>query len=653
MFDEFYLKNSENSGELGKIFDTLITKKEDLKKFCLNKIKENKKDISDFFSNLISELQKKYFKDGKFIENFDIYTNNVFLIEQVMMDFFKNKEKSIPANYFELINSIFVGLHRPEDPDKKIDSKKKIEFIKKIILLFDKYIAYPFFLKFFNELFEILIYYSAIEQDVKVNDQGKLLGELFIDYITVNNDYFDTIVKLISEKIKLDQPVLAKFLEDWVGKIITLSSDKNCLGNILIDFMPWIMKKKNSDIYNTMKKKFLSYIEILKDINPIDIKENIEQIRKCIFTLINLIINQKESNQQDESFLNELIIKMVNMDINEEIIEEIFPFDTINLFILLILRSKDYNKNIITLNKNLKELIEKIVVFKNIKTKEFKETIEEGINNPILEQKENALDWYLFIYEKNNKNIIESKEPYKEIINIIINYIDKNLEDKKSEILFLLMLDKLYKDNILILFDLLTDTLKNEKHNYLFDYNISGFLCNFLIVSDRAKQLREELSTPKKKKNDNNIEIELFEKIYKIFSVNPMCLLIFCIYMKEYELGWELILNFKNIKLEDDYYKYLARFSQAIDNKKWNDIRFEILKPNENIYFIKCLYGVLMLLPQGKAFRILSDRLYSIKELLKSKNHIDNNKNEDDINYKKQINKFIELFFDVQKEYKK
>ena len=132
-----------------------------------------------------------------------------------------------------------------------------------------------------------------------------------------------------------------------------------------------------------------------------------------------------------------------------------------------------------------------------------------------------------------------------------------------------------------------------------------------------------------------------------------MCLLIFCIYMKEYELGWELILNFKNIKLEDDYYKYLARFSQAIDNKKWNDIRFEILKPNENIYFIKCLYGVLMLLPQGKAFRILSDRLYSIKELLKSKNHIDNNKNEDDINYKKQINKFIELFFDVQKEYKK
>ena len=640
--------------EFWKVFDILIEKKkEDLKQICLEKIKKDKTDINSFFSSLISVLQNKYFKDGQFIEKFEIYTNNIFLIEQVMMDFFKNKE--IPDNYFELINSIFVGLHKPENPDKTIDSDKKIEFIKKIILLFDKYIAYPFFLKYFNELFEILIYYSAIEQDKEVNKEGKLLGELFIDIITVNDNYFDILVKLISEKIKLDQPVLAKFLEDWVGKIIKLSSDKNCLGNVLIDFLPWIMKKKNSEVYDTMKSEFLGYLDINSD--PLNIKEKIEQIQKCIFTFINLIINQKESNQQDDyNFLNELIIKIDEIDenkkMNGEIIEEIFPFDTINLFILLILRAKDLNKDneLLTLNENFKKLIEKGEL-KNIKIKELKDTIEEGINNPILEQKENALDWYIFIYEKNNKNIIENKESYKEIINMIINYIDKNIEDKNSEILFLLMLDKLYKNNIENLFDILTDSLKNEKHNYLFDYKISGFLSNFLIVSDRAKQLREALSTPKNKKKCNNTE--LFEKLYKIFAVNPMCLLIFCIYMEEYELGWELILNFKSMKLEDDYYKYLARFSQAIDNKKWNDIRLKILKPNENIYLIKCLYGVLMLLPQGKAYRILSDRLYSIKELLKSKNHIDNHKNEDDINNKEQINKYIELFFDVQKEYKK
>ena len=641
-------------------FEKACEGKEDLlnklKQFCIDNIRKEKTDINDFFSNLISNLQNIYFKNEQFIDNFEKYTNNIFLLEEVMMDFFKGKE--IPNNYFELLNSIFDELCKPKDPNKKIDSDKKIKYIKKIISLFNRYKAFPFFLKFFNELFEILIYFSAIEQDGKVNGEGKLLGELFIDFISVNSSYFDIFVKIISEKIKLDQPVLAKFLEDWVEKLISLSSEKNCLENILVDFIPWIMKKKNSNVYETMKSEFLIYMENINDLSKF--QEKLEQIKICIFTFIKLILNQKESNQQEEySFLNDLIIKIDNIiDGNNEIVEELFPFETINLFLLLILRAKDINKDIESLYNNFKKLIEK-VEYKDINMKEFTDTIEEGIKNPNFKQKENALDWYLFIC-KQNKNIKEDRELYKEIINIILNYIHNNLEEENIENLFLSMLDKLYKENnenneneenILILFDVLSDCLINEKHNYLFDYKISGFLNNFLIFSDGAKILREKLPTPKNQNTDNNLE--LFEKIYKIFAVNPMCLLIFCIYIEEYELGLELILNFKKIKLEDDYYKYLARFSQAIDKLQWNDIRMKILNPNKNIYLIKCLYGVLMLLPQGKAFRILSDRLYSIKGLLKKKDNIDNLKNEDDINKKEQINKYIELFFNVYNEYKK
>ena len=55
-----------------------------------------------------------------------------------------------------------------------------------------------------------------------------------------------------------------------------------------------------------------------------------------------------------------------------------------------------------------------------------------------------------------------------------------------------------------------------------------------------------------------------------------------------------------------------------------------------------------MLLPQGKAFRILSDRLYSIKGLLKCKDNFDTDKNEDNINNKTYIKKYIEMFFNFQ-----
>jgi hypothetical protein len=101
--------------------------------------------------------------------------------------------------------------------------------------------------------------------------------------------------------------------------------------------------------------------------------------------------------------------------------------------------------------------------------------------------------------------------------------------------------------------------------------------------------------------------------------------------------------------LDDDYYKYLALFVQAIDNKMWNDIRMRLLFPNKNIYFIKCLYGILMLLPQGKAFNILSERLYSIKGMIKSRDNFDSHEINKD---KKYISKYIELFLKIQREKK-
>ena len=256
------------------------------------------------------------------------------------------------------------------------------------------------------------------------------------------------------------------------------------------------------------------------------------------------------------------------------------------------------------------------------------------------------MDWYILIYEKN-KEILSNEEPnkgIKEIINIILKAIEKNIEEKNNENLFLLMIDKLCTNSILVLFDLLSDYILTEKLSYIFKYKIVGYLNNFLIFSLRAKEFKESLITPITDEEKNDDEFLLSEKLFKVYAVNPMCLLIFCIYLELYELSWELILNFKNIKLEDDYYEYLAIFVQTIENRQWNDLRIKFLYPNKNIYFIKCLYGILMLLPQGKAFDILSDRLYSIKGLIKSKEHFDNYKTEKYTNNKDYIEKYVKLF---------
>ena len=106
--------------------------------------------------------------------------------------------------------------------------------------------AYFFVGKFLNELFEILIYYSSIEQ--AENTKELALDELFEKFIERNDIYLSKFEKLILEKSKMNQQILTKFILQWIKKIYSISTKKIIIfGNVFIDFMPWIMKTKNSE----------------------------------------------------------------------------------------------------------------------------------------------------------------------------------------------------------------------------------------------------------------------------------------------------------------------------------------------------------------------------------------------------------------------
>jgi len=594
----------------------------------------------EFFTKILSYFYKIFFEDLKYN---DRYTELIFWIQELIINFInpegnlKPKDIYIPTNYFILINGLFEN-YKTSNPEIKI------EFIDKILELFEQKNAFPFIIYFFNELFEMLIYFCIIEQNKNVNEQGKILGDFLRKCLEKNkdNNYFDKFEQFLLEKSNANQPILTEFLIEWINIIIPLSSKRNCFGNVFIDFMPWIIKTKNLknsneilSCYKKIKNEFLDYFD--------ENKEKSEQIKNCILSFIKLIRGQKESNQQEEyRFLNDLIKRILDQN---QIIKEIFPFEALNNFLLIILPATNYNEDLTDLNESLIKLIKNAENYL-LDKEEFKTTIEKGINNPNFNQKKIALEWYLLIYEIN-KNNVNNEEYNKDIIHIILENIDKNIDDKNNENLFLLMINELCKDNILILFDLLSDNILFEKHSYKFKFNLAGYLNNFLIFSSRAKELKESITSIIN--DETNKDSPLFEKIFTIFSINPMCIINFCIYMELCEIGWELILNIKKINLDDDYYKYLALFVQAIDNKMWNDIRMRLLFPNKNIYFIKCLYGILMLLPQGKAFNILSERLYSIKGMIKSRDNFDSHEINKD---KKYISKYIELFLKIQREKK-
>ena len=323
---------------------------------------------------------------------------------------------------------------------------------------------------------------------------------------------------------------------------------------------------------------------------------------------------------------------------------KLIPLDILNNIMELIIECNDISKEeqLNNLNSGLKKLIEYFPnSYEKFNAKIFIKTIIKGVENPEIINKDYLFDWYQLFCEKYEEKI--SNQSITAIINSILKIIENQIDDLfENQNLIIKMFEKLQKINLQKIFRLLSDSL-NIKNNYSLIYQIDGHINYFLITSERAEKFIKELILYGKDRNKE--KRELYEKIFRMLAYNPICLLIFCTITEYFELSWNLILKFYKIKFRYNYYLHLSEFVQLMENTKSNHIRMLLLHPEENIYLVKTFYGILMLLPQGKAYNILSDRLYSIKGLFKYKKEIDSNINQetmDDINYF--INIFIEIY---------
>lgn len=62
------------------------------------------------------------------------------------------------------------------------------------------------------------------------------------------------------------------------------------------------------------------------------------------------------------------------------------------------------------------------------------------------------------------------------------------------------------------------------------------------------------------------------------------------------------------------YIRFSAWFVDLLTKKK-TDLRLQLLEPEKHPYLYKCMYGILMLLPQSSAFAALKNRLNSVSSI--------------------------------------
>lgn len=131
-----------------------------------------------------------------------------------------------------------------------------------------------------------------------------------------------------------------------------------------------------------------------------------------------------------------------------------------------------------------------------------------------------------------------------------------------------------------------------------------------LVASHELQPLRKRLRSLDSKENQ-----KLFVQLHRSWSHNAISALCLCLLTQSYEHAYNVLRIFADLEISLSMLLQLDKLVQMIESPIFTSMRLQLLEPEQNPFLLKCLYGVLMLLPQSSAFATLRNRLHSINGL--------------------------------------
>ncbi|XP_064599095.1 LOW QUALITY PROTEIN: protein VAC14 homolog [Liolophura sinensis] len=125
-----------------------------------------------------------------------------------------------------------------------------------------------------------------------------------------------------------------------------------------------------------------------------------------------------------------------------------------------------------------------------------------------------------------------------------------------------------------------------------------------LLTSTELFELRNQLKDLKTKES-----CSLFCCLYRSWCHSPVATVSLCYLTQNYKHACDLTQTFGSLELTVDFLKEIDKLVQLIESPIFAYLRLQLLDIQHNQYLLKSLYGLLMLLPQSEAFKMLRYRL--------------------------------------------
>ncbi|KAK1766407.1 ARM repeat-containing protein [Phialemonium atrogriseum] len=135
-------------------------------------------------------------------------------------------------------------------------------------------------------------------------------------------------------------------------------------------------------------------------------------------------------------------------------------------------------------------------------------------------------------------------------------------------------------------------------------------LNNNLITAPELSELRKRLRNLETKDGQT-----FFVALFRSWCYNAVATFSLCLLAQAYEQAYNLLLIFADLEMTVNILIQIDKLVQLLESPVFTYLRLQLLEPERYPHLYKCLYGLLMLLPQSSAFAALKNRLNSVSSI--------------------------------------
>ncbi|KAI3641830.1 hypothetical protein MIR68_000099 [Amoeboaphelidium protococcarum] len=162
---------------------------------------------------------------------------------------------------------------------------------------------------------------------------------------------------------------------------------------------------------------------------------------------------------------------------------------------------------------------------------------------------------------------------------------------------------------------ILGNNARNVQQDASFIVNMVRHLNVLLMTCSELSDLRRYLQQTNQLGVSQSHQSGLYKVLYDCWSSDSVSLLSLCLISQQYEDGAQLINRMAESGISISELVQLDKLVQLLESPSFAYMRLQLLQPSKYSALYKCLYGVLMLLPQSSAFVTLKNRLGSVSAI--------------------------------------